>query len=79
MAGEAANSRRRTLALVTLVLQNTALVICMRISRTADGPIYYSSTAVASMEVSCRPWCSSLLSTGVASLRFMTRSAAGSA
>uniref|UniRef100_A0A6U4IW91 Sugar phosphate transporter domain-containing protein n=1 Tax=Phaeomonas parva TaxID=124430 RepID=A0A6U4IW91_9STRA len=45
------NAHLRTIALVTLVLQNTALVICMRLSRTTEGPVYYASTAVATMEV----------------------------
>jgi UDP-sugar transporter A1/2/3 len=38
-------------ALAMLVLQNTFLVVFMRYSRTIDGPMYASSTAVASMEV----------------------------
>ena len=38
-------------ALAALVLQNSFLVIFMRYSRTVDGPLYASSTAVASMEV----------------------------
>ena len=38
-------------ALALLVLQNTFLVIFMRYSRTSEGPMYASSTAVAIMEV----------------------------
>jgi len=38
-------------ALATLVLQNTLLVVFMRYSRIVSGPIYYSSTAVATMEL----------------------------
>jgi len=38
-------------ALAMLVLQNTFLVVFMRYSRTTDGPMYASSTAVATMEV----------------------------
>lgn len=38
-------------ALAALVLQNTFLVVFMRYSRTVSGPLYASSTAVASMEV----------------------------
>ena len=38
-------------ALALLVLQNTFLVIFMRYSRTSEGPMYASSTAVAVMEV----------------------------
>ena len=38
-------------ALALLVLQNTFLVIFMRLSRTARGPLYASSTAVFMMEV----------------------------
>jgi len=34
------------LALALLVLQNTFLVVFMRLSRTAEGPLYASSTAV---------------------------------
>ena len=41
----------KTGALALLVLQNTFLVIMMRVSRTAQGPMYASSTAVALMEV----------------------------
>eukprot|EP01041_Mallomonas_annulata_P008006 gene8006-16389_t len=37
-------------ALAMLVLQNTFLVVFMRYSRTQSGPLYASSTAVASME-----------------------------
>jgi len=37
-------------ALALLVLQNTFLVIMMRVSRTSSGPMYASSTAVAVME-----------------------------
>lgn len=37
-------------ALALLVLQNTFLVIMMRVSRTASGPMYASSTAVTIME-----------------------------
>ena len=37
-------------ALALLVLQNTFLVVFMRYSRTSSGPLYASSTAVASME-----------------------------
>ena len=39
-------------ALLTLVLQNTFLVVFMRYSRTLEGPRYASSTAVFMMEVS---------------------------
>ena len=38
-------------ALAMLVLQNTFLVVFMRYSRTNEGPMYASSTAVAVMEV----------------------------
>lgn len=38
-------------ALALLVLQNTFLVVFMRYSRTNEGPMYASSTAVAVMEV----------------------------
>jgi len=39
------------LALCLLVAQNTALVLLLRLSRTAsEGPQYIASTAVASME-----------------------------
>ena len=38
-------------ALALLVLQNTFLVVFMRYSRTSEGPMYASSTAVAVMEV----------------------------
>jgi solute carrier family 35 (UDP-sugar transporter), member A1/2/3 len=38
-------------ALALLVLQNTFLVIFMRYSRTIEGPLYASSTAVFMMEV----------------------------
>ena len=38
-------------ALALLVLQNTFLVVFMRYSRTSEGPMYASSTAVAMMEV----------------------------
>ena len=38
-------------ALAVLVLQNTFLVVFMRYSRTLDGPLYASSTAVFSMDV----------------------------
>ncbi len=38
-------------ALALLVLQNTFLVICMRLSRIAEGPRYAASTAVVSMEI----------------------------
>jgi UDP-sugar transporter A1/2/3 len=38
-------------ALAALVLQNTFLVVVMRYSRTLDGPMYASSTAVVCMEV----------------------------
>ena len=38
-------------ALIMLVLQNTFLVVFMRYSRTVEGPLYASSTAVATMEV----------------------------
>lgn len=41
----------KNLALAALVLQNSFLVIFMRHSRTVEGPMYASSTAVASMEV----------------------------
>ena len=34
-----------------LVLQNTFLVVFMRYSRTIDGPMYASSTAVCMMEI----------------------------
>lgn len=44
-------SNLRTVALVTLIVQNTALVLLMRYSRTVDGPVYFASTAVATMEV----------------------------
>lgn len=37
-------------ALALLVLQNTFLVVYMRYSRTLQGPMYASSTAVAVME-----------------------------
>lgn len=37
-------------ALGVLVLQNTFLVVFMRVSRTSSGPMYASSTAVAVME-----------------------------
>lgn len=37
-------------ALVTLILQNTLLVLFMRYSRTVEGPMYASSTAVSVME-----------------------------
>lgn len=39
------------LALATLVLQNTFLILFMRYSRTVNGPLYASSTAVVSMEI----------------------------
>ena len=39
------------MALAMLVLQNTFLVLFMRYSRTIDGPLYASSTAVVVMEV----------------------------
>jgi solute carrier family 35 (UDP-sugar transporter), member A1/2/3 len=38
-------------ALALLVLQNTFLVVFMHYSRVTEGPMYASSTAVASMEV----------------------------
>eukprot|EP00299_Pterocystis_sp_00344_P014795 c7350_g1_i1.p1 GENE.c7350_g1_i1~~c7350_g1_i1.p1 ORF type:complete len:331 (-),score=81.32 c7350_g1_i1:138-1094(-) len=38
-------------SLVTLVIQNTALVLLLRYSRTMEGPRYLSSTAVAMMEI----------------------------
>eukprot|EP00300_Choanocystis_sp_HF-7_P037253 c53305_g1_i1.p1 GENE.c53305_g1_i1~~c53305_g1_i1.p1 ORF type:complete len:357 (+),score=61.32 c53305_g1_i1:32-1072(+) len=38
-------------SLVTLVLQNTALVLMMRYSRTVEGDKYITSTAVATMEI----------------------------
>jgi solute carrier family 35 (UDP-sugar transporter), member A1/2/3 len=38
-------------ALALLVLQNTFLVVFMRYSRTSDGPLYATSTAVVMMEV----------------------------
>lgn len=38
------------LALAALVLQNTFLILFMRYSRTVEGPLYASSTAVFSME-----------------------------
>jgi UDP-sugar transporter A1/2/3 len=41
----------KSASLVTLVVQNTALVMLLRYSRTMEGPRYLSSTAVASMEV----------------------------
>lgn len=41
----------KNLALAALVLQNSFLVVFMRYSRTVEGPLYASSTAVASMEV----------------------------
>ena len=40
-------------ALALLVLQNTFLVVFMRYSRTSDGPLYATSTAVVMMEVCC--------------------------
>ena len=40
----------KNLALATLVLQNSFLVIFMRYSRTVEGPLYASSAAVATME-----------------------------
>jgi len=39
-------------ALALLVLQNTFLVVFMRYSRTSEGPLYASSTAVVMMELS---------------------------
>lgn len=39
------------LALATLVLQNTFLILFMRYSRTQQGPMYAASTAVVCMEV----------------------------
>ena len=38
-------------ALALLVLQNTFLVVFMRYSRTIEGPMYASSTAVTMMEI----------------------------
>ena len=39
------------IALALLVLQNTFLVVFMRLSRTSHGPLYAASTAVFIMEV----------------------------
>eukprot|EP01137_Pigoraptor_chileana_P011601 Opistho-2@62721 len=39
------------LSLLVLVVQNTSLVLLMRYSRTVDGPMYISSTAVVMAEV----------------------------
>lgn len=40
------------IALGLLVIQNTSLVLLMRVSLTKSGPQYLTSTAVAMMEVS---------------------------
>ncbi|RKP09603.1 nucleotide-sugar transporter-domain-containing protein [Thamnocephalis sphaerospora] len=40
----------RYLSLLTLVVQNSALVLVMRYSRTMPGPRYYTSTAVVAAE-----------------------------
>ncbi len=45
------NSLYKSLALVVLVLQNSALALCMRYSRvTSQGPLYLASTAVVLSE-----------------------------
>src|SRR5438132_14025147 len=46
------------LALAALVVQNTALILFQRYSRTMDSPRYLSSTAVAVME--CVKFCTCL-------------------
>ena len=43
--------RWKYVSLIVLVVQNTALVLTMRYSRTVDGPKYIASTAVVLMEL----------------------------
>eukprot|EP00301_Raphidiophrys_heterophryoidea_P026858 c935_g1_i1.p1 GENE.c935_g1_i1~~c935_g1_i1.p1 ORF type:complete len:343 (+),score=81.67 c935_g1_i1:27-1031(+) len=48
---ESKRSFVKYVSLVTLVVQNTALVLLLRYSRTVEGPKYLSSTAVTMMEI----------------------------
>jgi len=41
----------KNMALVTLVLQNTTMIVLTRISRTTEGPMFFITTAIASSEV----------------------------
>ena len=42
---------KKYVSLLVLVIQNTALVLTMRYSRTVDGPLYLASTAVVMTEL----------------------------
>ncbi len=52
-------------ALATLIAQNTFLVLLMRISRTAGGDKYISSTAVVSMEALKLLTCAAIIQWGI--------------
>lgn len=45
-----ANQYMKWFALVALVVQNTALVLCMRYAKTREGPQFKNSTAVVMCE-----------------------------
>lgn len=52
---------KKYVSLVVLVVQNTALVLTMRYSRTVEGPLYLASTAVVMTELLKFVICVSIL------------------